>query len=178
MGFLKAIWRIIMKIVKAIVNVIKKYWWIILILVAIWFAPAVAAYLASSGAPAWLTTTFSWIGANLTPTLTTIGGYVWQGVQAVGSGASAVWDGLSPGTKAALVVGATALIAPEETADALAALGDLTGDLLGVAAGAFLTSPVGLVIAGFGLWWLLGSHGKKKEPESTPEGDLAASAAS
>lgn len=167
--FFKSLWAIIKRILKAIIDFIKKYWWIILIIVAIWFAPSISAFLASSGAPAWLSGAFTWIGANLTPTLMTVGSYLWSGAQTVGSGVADIWSGLSVGTKAALVVGASALIAPEETAAALEALSEGLGDVLGAGVGALVSSPLGIVVLGALAFWLFAGKGSERNPPTNKD---------
>lgn len=174
-----AIWKAIMKIVNAIIDFIKKYWFIILLVAAIWFAPAVAAWLSSVGAPGWLTTAFSWAGTNLTPYVTSAGEWLASGAKSLVTEAGTSWSTLTLGQKAGLVYGTVALLAPEETAaftaDAIETIGDATGTFLGGAiagVGSLLTSNPLLFVGALALGWYIffGSEDKERiEVVSQPQ---------
>lgn len=162
MGVLSSIGRLFKAIWKAIVKFIKKYWLlivaIILIVCLIYFAPLIAGWLTSVGAPTWLSTAFTWVGANITPLLST----AWSGITALAGGAWDAFASASIGTKTALLLGAAAAIAPEETADLIADVatfaGEVAGDVLGAAVGGLASSPLGFaVLAGLGIWLFMGS---------------------
>lgn len=157
MGILSAIGRVFKAIFKAIISFIKKYWKIILavilIVCVIYFAPAIAGWLTSVGAPTWLSSAFTWIGANITPLLSS----AWSGITALAGGAWDAFSSASLGTKALLVLGAAAALAPEETE---ALIGETMSTLVGVAgtvAGGILSgitsSPWGIAALAFGVWW-------------------------
>lgn len=171
---LGALWSLIKKILGKIFAWLKKFlgdfFWIILIIVAIYFAPMIVAWLGSVGAPSFLITAFEGL-ATLTPYVTTAVQWVWSGVEALGSTAWQAYSGLSAGTQAAIAVGAAALIAPEETATLVGEVVDLAGDVLttGVTTigGALVSNPVVLIAAGLAVWWFLsGSSDSKKEQQS------------
>lgn len=155
----KAIKKVFSKILNAIKAFIKKFWVVLLVVAALWFAPAIGGWFASIGAPSWLTSAFSWVGANVTPTVTSIGSWLASGGKALGSSIADGWAALSLGQKAAVGVGGMALLAPEETADFLQEaakdLGDLAGDVVGGVTAGFVSSPVGtLIMVGLGVWAL------------------------
>lgn len=153
MGILSAIGRLFKAIWNAIVNFIKKYFWIILLIIIIvcvvYFAPLIAGWLTSVGAPTWLSTAFTWIGANITPLLST----AWSGITAVAGGAWDAFASASIGTKAAIVLGAAAAIAPEETAALIGEAGQFVGDTIGTVVTGFVSSPFGLAVAAGLVWW-------------------------
>lgn len=161
MGLFSAIAKLFRAIIKAIVNFVKKYWkiilMIVLIVVAIYFAPAIAGWLTSVNAPSFLVTGMQWVGANITPMLTS----GWAGVTELAGQAWNAFSAASIGTKAAIVTGLSAAIAPEETAEVLKEAGALTGGLITGLASGLLSSPVGLVIAGVCAWLLF--RGKSKD---------------
>lgn len=161
MGLLSSIGKLLKAIIRAIVNFIKKYLSVIisivLIVCAIYFAPVIAGWLTSVGAPTWLSTAFTWAGANVTPLLSV----AWDGVAALGSAAWSAFSGASIGTKAAIITGVSAAIAPEETGRVLTDVGELAADTVGSLLSGAASSPVGLIAIGILAWWLFS---REKEP--------------
>lgn len=160
-----------MKILKAVINFIKKYWMIILLLAAVYFAPAISAWLSSAGAPSFLVQGFSWIGTTLTPGLTSVVGWLTSGAGALWTKATAAWGSLSLGTQAAIALGAVAALAPEETADALTEIGEFVGEtagtIIGSVAGGLTSGGLGWIIGGvaafFAIRFLLAKKDDKEE---------------
>lgn len=151
---LKAIFTKLLTLIK---KILKAIWPILLIAAIIYFAPAAVGFLTSAGAPAWLTGSFQWIATNLTPGL--MSGLEWL-TSGAGSLLSKGWTafkGLELGTQLAIVGGAAAAIAPEETADVLEEAGKTVGEVTGaVASGigsALFSSPWVLLAAGVAVWY-------------------------
>lgn len=167
----KAIFAAVKKVIKAIWKFIKKYWFIILLLVIIYFAPLLTTWLTSVGAPAWLSTSMMWIATNVTPMLMSAVGWVISSGGALLSSAGTWFGSLGFGAQAALIAGATYLLAPEETTEAISSMisgvADMVGDIAGAVVGgvgtALFSSPLGLLLAGVGLYWLFGGSKKKKD---------------
>lgn len=161
MGLLSSLGKLLKAIIRAIVNFVKKYLLVIILIVlivcAIYFAPLIAGWLTSVGAPTWLSTAFTWVGANITPLLSV----AWDGVAALGQAAWSAFSGASIGTKAAIITGISAAIAPEETTQVLTDVGELAADSVGSLLSGVASSPVGLVAIGVCAWWLFF---RKKEP--------------
>lgn len=155
MGVLSSIGRLFKAIWKAIVDFVKKYFWIILLIIlivcAIYFAPLIAGWLTSVGAPTWLSSAFTWIGTNITPLLS----MAWEGITTIAGYAYDAFSASSIGTKASLVLGAAAAIAPEETAELIGSVGELAFDGIGAVVGGVLNSPIGLPVVAFLAWWFL-----------------------
>lgn len=156
----KLIGAIVRKIVKAVVDFIKKYWWIIVIVALIYFAPAIGTYLLANGMTT-LGTAFTTIGTSVTPLLVDGVAALWEGVSGAAGWAGKAFGALSLGEQAAIVTGAAALIAPEETADLLGEVADVLIDTAGSLLSALGIGPGVLiaVAAGLGLWWFM-SKGK------------------
>lgn len=154
-----AIKKIISKIIGFVAKLFKKLWPLLLAIAAVWFAPGIAGWLGSVGAPSWLTGAFGFIGTNVTPMLSSAWSWLSSAGSSVFGGASAAWSSLSMGTKASLVVGAATLLAPEEMADLASEVGTVIGDTVGSVVGAvgsgFLASPIGMLMIGGLLLWLL-----------------------
>lgn len=152
MKFFKAILSFFKKLLKKLLDFIKKYWWLILALLVIWFAPAISTWLAGAGAPSWLTSTFTWIASNITPSLVSLG-------QWVGGGVVSGWSwfkSLSIGQMAAVGFGAMAMISPDSAKEVVeGAIEDIT--TIGGAVVGGVTSVVGSALStplkwlGFGL---------------------------
>lgn len=164
MGLLSAIAKLFKAIIKAIVNFVKKYFaiilMIVLICVAIYFAPAIAGWLTSVGAPEFLVTAFTWVGQNVTPLMTA----AWEGLGNLASSAYGAFSRAEIGTKAGILLGLSAAIAPEETAAVIAEAGGVAGTLAGAAISGILGSSGGVIIFGFlAAWFLL--RGKKEEDD-------------
>lgn len=150
-----ALKKIISKIVGFIGKILKKIWPLLLALVVIYFAPAIAGWLTSAGAPGWLSGAFNWVGTTVTPYLASAGEWLMSAGSTVFAGASAVWSSLSMGTKAAVVLGAATLLAPEEVGALVSELGTVVGDTIGAVAGGFLSSPVGIAVLAGAAYFLL-----------------------
>lgn len=153
MGILSSIWKlfkaVVKKLFKFVAAIFKKFWWVILIVAIIYFAPVIAAYLASAGAPEFLVTAFTWIG-GATPVVASIVDAAIGGAAALGGAAWAAYASAGLGTQLAIAVGASMLLAPEETmqviADATEIVVDVAGNVLGgIAKGIGSTT-----------WWIVG----------------------
>lgn len=145
------------KLLKVIKKIFKAIWPLLLIIAIIYFAPVAAAFLTSAGAPLWLSGSFSWIASTLTPTL--MSGLSWLST-GVGSALSSGWTafkGLETGTQLAILGGAAAVIAPEETADVIQSAADTVLDVVGTVLGgvgsALISSPWLLAAAAIGVWY-------------------------
>lgn len=154
-----SLWKLIKAIVKKVLSVVKKVlkklWPIIIVIAAIYFAPVIAGFLGSIGAPAWFTSSVAWVGANVTPILGTVATWIKAGASWAWSGAAGMWSTLSTSGKLTTVIGAAGMMAPKETADLI---GDVAGSLTDVAGsllGNFLSSPVGIGLLAGGLFFLL-----------------------
>jgi len=154
-----ALKKIITKIVSFVGRILKKIWPVLLIIGAVFFAPSIAGWLTTSGAPSWLSGFFDVIGTTITPGLQSLGAWALSAGSSLFSGAGAVWSSLSLGTKASLVLGAATLLAPEEMADLATEIGTTIGDVVGAGAGAiasgFASSPFGMLAIGAVLLFLL-----------------------
>lgn len=171
MSLLSSIWRLIKKIFSAILNwlsdIFGELFLILLIIVLIYFAPVIAAYLASVGAPAFLVTAFE-VLAMATPYVVSAVTWLWEGGASLLSAAWSAYSGLSVGTQAAIAIGAAALIAPAETQALLGDAMDVIGTGVSTIAGAVLSSPVGLGLVALGIWWFF-LRDKKEEKEVKEE---------
>lgn len=166
MSLLGAVGKLFSSLIKKIFSFLKKIfksiWPLLLIVAAIYFAPVVAGYLSSVGAPSFLTSIFS-AASSLTPTITSAASWVWSNI---GSVASTAWSGfksLDIGTQLAVVGGAAALIAPEETAEVVEEIGTAAGTVLGAVGSAvgdvvsgIFSSPWGIAALGFAAYWFFG----------------------
>lgn len=156
----KLIKSIVSKIVKAIVKFIKKYWVLILIVAVIWFAPVIATYLGSIGAPSWLVSGVTWISTTITPYVTSISSALWSGLSSVGGSVWSAYQSIGTGAQLAIAAGALALLAPEEFSvfadETLGLVIDTVSDVVGSVAGAVASSPlIWLVGGGLLLFFLL-----------------------
>lgn len=169
MGLLSAIGRlfkaIFAKLMKLIKTIFKKFWWVLLIVAIIWFAPAIAAFLTANGAPAFLVSAFNGV-ATLTP-------YLQSAVSWLGSSGGSVLDKAWTGFKAlefstqlAVVGGAAALIAPEETMEVISETVSLAGDMVGAVVGAASSALGPLLLGAVGLYFLF--FRKKSETAAAP----------
>lgn len=164
------------KLLNVIVDFLKKYWVIIALIAIIWFAPAIATWLTTSGAPSWLSGTFSWIGSTITPIVAQAGTALWDGVTTFASGAWGAFTDAGFGTQLAVIGVAGMLLAPEETAKIISDVGEAAGDLIGVVAdatvGAVASSPlIWIAVLGVGAYFVLSndddSSSDDKETSST-----------
>lgn len=162
MGFLSSLWKaiksVVSKLIEWIVDFIKEYWLYIVILIIVWYAPQIAGYLGSVGAPTWAVSAFAWVGAVISPTLWTAGAWAWEGITAsVGSGWSA-FKAAEFGTKISILTGVGMLIAPEETAALLEAttssILDATGSVLSAIGSALSDNPLALAGVGLAVYFL------------------------
>lgn len=169
-SWFKAIFKAIFKFVT---KLLKQLWPLILVIAVIYFAPAIGLWLTSAGAPAWLSSSFVWIGANVTPLLTSAISSVWSGTAALAGNAWTAFKAAELTTQL-MVLGATAaLIAPDETAalisDAVKTVAGVVTDVTSDVAGSILTMD----ILGVPLWgWAAGAIAifflsKKREPDDT-----------
>jgi hypothetical protein len=148
MSFIRMIVAAILSLLSKIWAVIKQILPLIIIIVIIWFCPYIAAYLASIGAPAWLTAAVAWVGAG-SVYISAAATWVWGAATALGVAGWSAFAAASFWTELAIVVGACALLAPEETqqmiddaAALVVAVVDtvvgVVGDVLGISSGALL----------------------------------------
>lgn len=153
--------RIFSTIFKWIKKILGKWWLLLLILVVIYFAPAIWVALAEMGAPAWITGAFEWIAVNASPYLVSAVDFLWSGA---GSLLSAAWSGyqsLGFGWQAAIALGAASLLAPEETSafisDAIDGVADVIGTVAGAVVGgigsAISDNPWLLLALAAGVWF-------------------------
>lgn len=173
-----AIRKIISKIFAFVKKIFEKLWPLLLALAVIWFAPAITGWLASAGAPTWLSGAFSFIGTTFTPYLSSAASWLMSGAGSLFSGASEVWSSLAMGTKASVILGAATLLAPEEMADLAAEVGTVIGDTIGTVGGSlvggFAGSPFGMVLIGATIWFLLS---RSRDEDGQPQGVTDASQA-
>lgn len=173
LDWIKAVFK---KLVEFIVDFIKKYWVLIAIVAIIWFAPAIGAYLGSIGAPSFITSAFTWIGATVTPVLISGLTASWAWVSAGATSAWAAFAGASLVTQAAIVIGAGVLLAPEETAELISETAELAAELIttvvgAVASGTGISSA--LAIGGIGLlaYWFFIGRSSDDDRQIPAEGD-------
>lgn len=154
-----ALKKIISKIVSFVAKILKKIWPLLLAIAVVYFAPSIAGWLGSAGAPTWLSGAFEFIGTTVTPYLASAGSWLLSAGSTIFSGASAAWSGLSMGTKASVVLGAATLLAPEEMAGLATEVGTVIGDTIGAVGGSiatgFASSPIGMLAIGGLLLFLL-----------------------
>lgn len=167
MGILSAIWNLIKKIFSAVLGWIGKLFgklfWVILILVLIWYAPVIVAWLTSVGAPGFVVSAFELL-AVATPYVQSAGMWLWNGGSSLVSTAWQAFRGLDAGTQAAIALGAAAAIAPEETTTLLKEATDLVVDGVDALVGALASNPFVWVAAGLAIWFLFGGDSKKEKP--------------
>lgn len=167
MGLLSSIWNLIKRIVKKIIDVVKKVlkalWPLILVVAAIYFAPAIGAWFNSAG----FTTLGGWftsIGTSITPTLVGWLDSAWAGVASLGASTWTAFKGLSLGTQAAIVTGAAAVLAPDETADVISDVGTIVGEVGGSLIGGAISGLPGWIwLAGAGLLFVLLSRNRNDD---------------
>jgi len=166
MGLLSSIFRLFKAILKKIFNglkqFLKKFWLVILIIVLIYFAPVIIGYLTSVGAPQFLISGMTWL-SGATPFVTSVVGAIGSGMSYVGSTAWNAYASASLGTQLSLAVGASMLLAPDETTAVISETVDVVADvgskvIGGVARG--LGSTWLWVAAGVGGLFLLGRRRK------------------
>lgn len=171
MGLLSAIGRlfkaIFSKLMKLITTIFKKFWWVLLIVAIVWFAPAITAFLTASGAPSFLVSAFSGV-ATLTPYLQSA--VSWLGTTG-GAALDKAWTGfkaLEFSTQLAVVGGAAALIAPEETMGVISETVSLAGDMVGAVAGAVSSAFGPLLLGAIGLYFLFFREKRQEQPTAPP----------
>lgn len=169
MSFFSAIWNLVKKIFSKLFSWLKEifddWWWLLLIIATIWFAPAIAGWLASVGAPEFLVTAMTWVGTNVTPYVIAAGTWLWQGGASLVSSAWTAYKGLDFGTQAMLAIGAAALLAPEETMTVLDEGVKLVTGVVGAAGSALVKSSAFLWALGAAAVYVLFFSDKKDEPE-------------
>lgn len=166
------IWGIVVGIVEAVVDFIKEYWWVIIIILVIWYAPNIAFYLGEVGAPEWLVTGAEWLANSSLRTWVVSAGN-WLG-ETISSTVSDLWGAMELTDKMIAVVGAGVLLAPEETAvfieETAAAVEQIIEplvvaglDIVSTASGAFFSSPLGIGVLAVGGLFLLSSLSSKSK---------------
>lgn len=172
MGLLDSIGSLISKIFSAIFKFIKKifgkFFIILLILVVIWFAPYLAGFFAGIGAPAFVVGVFETI-ALATPYLVSAVTWLWEGGASLVSSAWSAFKGMETGTQASILLGAAALIAPEETAAVISDVVSVVGDLAVAGTGAVLSglasNPVILGLGLFAAYWFFFRDSEPDKPK-------------
>lgn len=175
MGILSALWDLIAKIFDSIFSwlgdLLGDWFLVILIIVAIWFAPVIATWLTSVGAPGFLVSAFQTL-AVATPWVQSAGAWLWKGGASLLSSAWSGFKALDVGTQAAIVLGAAAAIAPEETEQLLTEAVDLATDIVtntgGAVLGALSKSPAAWIIGGIAAWFLFFHDKDNKGVETRP----------
>lgn len=170
MSFFSAVWNLVKKIFSKLFSWLKEifgdWWWLLLIIAVIWFAPAIAGWLASVGAPEFLVSAMTWIGSTMTPYVVTAGGWLWSGGASLVSSAWTAYKGLDFGTQAMLAVGAAALLAPEETEAVLEEGVDLVTDVIGTVGSAIASSSAFMwALGAAAIYFLFLRDTKKEEPQ-------------
>jgi phage-related protein len=165
----KLLKKIVSKILDLVKEIFKKIWPLILVIAIIYFAPVLAGYLGSAGAPAFLTNAFTWVGANVTPLVTSGLSSLWSGASTLISNGWSAFKAASMSTKLSVLSGAAALIAPEETAEFIGEAAEFVVDtatgIVGSVAGALFSNPWVLVGGAVALYFLL----RKNKTEITME---------
>jgi hypothetical protein len=161
----KLLKKIVSKLLDFIKKILKNLWPLLILVAIVFFAPLAAAWLASVGAPTFLTTAFTWVGANVTPLLSTALSSLWAGGKAVVGAAYSAFSAASTSTKLSLVGGAAALLAPEETAEFISEVGEYVAEtattVLGGIVGTLVSNPIILIGGGLLLWWFLSRDDKE-----------------
>lgn len=173
MGLLSSIWNLIKKIFSAIfswlADLFGDWFLVLLILVVIWFAPVIAAWLVSVGAPAFAVSFFEAISV-LTPYLQAAGAWLWKGGGQLVSTAWDAYKGLSAGMQASIAIGAAAMIAPEETAAVLEDAAAVVATGASAVFGAVVSNPVGFAVIAGALWFFLSGRKRERAPSPQPTG--------
>lgn len=169
-----ALWKVIKRIFTAIFewirDFLKEFWWILLIIAIIYFAPAIIGWLTANGAPSFVITAMEGISV-LTPYVTSAVQWVWG---MVSSGATSAWTafkGLELGQQAAILFGAAALLAPEETAAVVSAAVDMAAGVVetvvGAAASGLGSSGLGMLLLGGAALWFFATSGSEESDPAT-----------
>lgn len=145
---------VVKKIVKAIIDFIKKYWWVILLVAVIWFAPQIALFFAESGYFG-LSNFFLAIANTLSTPLWSAATWAWSGISALGGSAWTAFKAAEMTTKLSIVTGAAAILAPDETAEVITEIGTTLVDVASGVVGGLLSNPVLLGAAGLALFLFL-----------------------
>lgn len=173
MSLFSAIWNLVKKIFGKLFSWLKEVfgdWWQLLLIIAIiWFAPMIAGWLASVGAPEFLVTAMTWVGTNATPYVVAAGTWLWEGGASLVSSAWTAYKGLDFGTQAMLAVGAAALLAPEETEAVLKEGVDLVADVVGTVGTALVKSSAFLWALGAAAVYMLFVNDEKEQPRPVTE---------
>jgi hypothetical protein len=161
MGFISDLGSLISKIFSAIwgwiKDILKNFWWIILIIAIIYFAPELLAFLSSAGAPAFVTDALGYIAANVTPIVVSIVDAIGTGLYSAATEGWGWFKALSWQQELSVLLGASSLIAPAQTAkvigDVATVAAGLVGTTVGALASGLLGSPLGtLLIVGAGAY--------------------------
>lgn len=157
----KLVKAIITKVLSFLKKILKKLWPLLLVIGLIYFAPVITGWLTTIGAPSFLTSVFSAL-STITPYVSSVLSWIGGGASSIASTAWTAFKGAEFSTQAAVVLGASAMIAPEETAevveDVVETAGSLVGTALSSVVSAVAKSPALLVALGFGAWMLLGGR--------------------
>lgn len=174
MSFLSSLFdwikAIFAKIVDFVVEFIKKYWWVIAIVAVIYFAPAIAGYLSSTGAPSWLTSAFTWVGNTLTTPLVGALSSAWTWMSGVAAAGYASFAGAALTTQLGIIAGVGMLLAPEETTELISEAAEVAGEVVYAAGSAVVSgSGLGTVLTvgalGVGAYFLFFAGGSKSSDD-------------
>lgn len=149
-AFVKLLKAIVKKIIKFIIAVIKKFWWVILIIAIIYFAPYLLTTMVEIGAPEFLCTAMEYIAVELSPLVVDAVAWAVDGVVSVAATAGTAFGEAGIIVQAATVIGSCFLIAPDETTELVSEVAAGVGELLGAAVSG-VSSGLGL-----GSWLLWG----------------------
>jgi hypothetical protein len=164
-NILAALFDWISAVFRKLWKFIEDNFMVILICVAIWYAPALATYFETT--VPWLSSAFSWIGTTIQPLLVDAVGFV-TGPFVEGGFLHNLFvsEATGLGVKALLTIGGMYLLAPEEASTVVEAVAEFTGEIVGDIASSFVTGLTGgslgktLAIVGatlFGFWFLTSS---------------------
>lgn len=120
MGLLSRLWKKLLalfkRVFKKVASFVKKYWYLIVAVLIIWFAPQISAWLIAQGAPSFLVTAVQ----SLVPAsewLHTASAAIWKLGAKAFTKVGLDWETMALGTKCAVIAGGAFLLAPEETED-------------------------------------------------------------
>jgi hypothetical protein len=167
MGILSSILNIFKSIFSKIFSIIKsvfaQLWPLLIIIALIYFAPVIASYFGSIGAPAFLVDAFQTLSLA-TPYLVSSLQWVIDAGASLGAEAWDAWKELDLATQVGIGLGTSFLLAPEETVAIVKDIADTVGTVVGGVASGLLNSPIGLGILAVGAFFLFGGQDGKRGP--------------
>lgn len=164
MSILSALGNLLKALFKKLVNFVKaffkKLWPILLIIAVIYFAPVLAAWLTSIGAPSFIITAMEAV-TTLTPWITDAVAWAWTGITEFSATSWATFAEMGWETELIIGAGIAAAAAPEETTalaeEVVTTVADVAAGVTGSIAGAIARSPLGILALGAGAFFLLGN---------------------